>query len=99
MLFVYWNLWCIIYFSSCVRIVTSERSAMGKSLYVNRLAVKLWMNLGNPCGLVHVTLPLHGPKVTTDTLLEFFKDHMKDPSCYIYHIDIASSVCTEAVHN
>lgn len=79
-------------FSSNVRIVTSQRCAMGKSLYVNRLAESLRMKMQNFAGQVLVTIPLHGPKVTSDTLLEFFKDHMKNSPCCIYHIDIASSV-------
>ena len=79
-------------FRSCVRIVTSQRCAMGKSLYINRLGEDLRAKLGNSRGCVHVTIPLHGPVVTSDTLLEFLQDHMKNPSCCIYHIDIASSV-------
>lgn len=76
--------------SSCVRIVTSERSGMGKSLYVKRLAENLQTNLGQSDVLV--TIPLHGPVVTPDTVLELFKDHLKKANCCIYHIDIAPNV-------
>lgn len=77
--------------SSCVRIVTSERSGMGKSLYVQRLAENLRSNLGRS-DHVHVTIPIHGPVVTPDTVLDLFIEHFKKPVCCIYHIDIAPSV-------
>lgn len=64
---------------------------MGKSLYVQRLAEKLQSSL-NTTEPMHVTIPLHGPVVSSDTVLELFKDHMKRPTCCIYHIDIAPNV-------
>jgi hypothetical protein len=60
---------------------------MGKSLYVRRLAGKL-----KQAEVSHVTIPLHGPVITPDTVLELFQDHLKKPSCFIYHIDIAPIV-------
>ena len=91
--FMFFCFFCFFFtYSSRVRIVTSQRCAMGKSLYINRLGEALRAKLGNPHGCVHVTIPLHGPVVTSDTLLEFLQDHMKNPSCCIYHIDISSSV-------
>ena len=76
---------------SCVRIVSSHRSGMGKSLYVQRLAEQLKrISTAKP---VHVIIPLHGPVVTADTVLNFFLDHYSDPSCCIYHLDIAPNVC------
>ena len=77
---------------SCVRFVTSDRSGMGKSLYIKRLAENLKFNLKCSDDAIHVTVPLHGPVVTADTLLELFKDHTKNQSCCIYHIDIAPNV-------
>ena len=66
---------------------------MGKSLYIQRLAESLQANL-RQTDAVHVTIPLHGPVVTPDTVLELFKDHLKKPTCCIYHIDIAPNVRT-----
>ena len=83
-----------VFYSLRVRIVTSERSGMGKSLYIQRLAENLKMKLQlKECGNVHVTIPLHGPVVTPDTVLELFKDHVDRSTCCIYHIDIAPNVC------
>ena len=67
---------------------------MGKSLYIRRRAESLQKKLGQT-DAVHVTIPLHGPVVTPDTVLELFKDHLKKPICCIYHIDIAPNVRTE----
>ena len=72
--------------------MTSYRSAMGKSLYIQRLAENLKKTSDISYAPLLTTVPLHGPNVTCDTLLRFLKDHMKHPSCCIYHIDIASSV-------
>ena len=78
-------------YSSCARIVISDRSGMGKSLYIQRLAEDLRRILRQQ-EVAHVTIPLHGPAVTPDTVLELFKDHFKRPTCCIYHIDIAPNV-------
>jgi len=43
-------------------------------------------------GTVHVTVPIHGPVVTMDTVLEFLKDHVKEVTPIIFHFDIALSV-------
>ena len=81
-----------IFPSSCVRIVCSDRSGMGKSLYIQRLAENLARNSNQPKLAIHITIPLHGPRVTPDTVLELFKDHFRNQSCCIYHIDIAPNV-------
>ncbi len=72
--------------------MTSQRSAMGKSLYVQRMTESLKLNLKNSSDSVLVTIPIHGPAVTKDIMLDFFKQHMNKPNCCIYHIDLASSV-------
>ena len=77
---------------SCVRFVTSDRSGMGKSLYIKRLADNLKLSIQPISDVFHVVIPLHGPAVTPDTVLELFKDHAKTPTCCIYHIDIAPNV-------
>ena len=43
-------------------------------------------------GTTHVTIPIHGPEVTPDTVMEFLKDHMKDATSTIFHLDIAPTV-------
>ena len=88
---LFYVVFCCMY-SSCVRIVSSDRSGMGKSLYIKRLAQNLAMNLSRTEEAVHVTIPLHGPLVTPDTVLHLFKDHFKNQTCCIYHIDISPSV-------
>lgn len=64
---------------------------MGKSLYIQFLAENLEKKQPNS-GDIHVTIPLHGPIVTPDTVLELFKDYMEKPPCCIFHIDVALSV-------
>ncbi len=83
---------CTLNFRSFVRFFVSDRSGMGKSLYINRLAEKLKFKLQYSAEIVHVSIPLHGPVVNPDTLLELFKDHARNPTCCIYHIDIAPNV-------
>ena len=71
----------------------SARSGMGKSLYLEHLADNLKHAIHHPDGAaVHVTIPLHGPVVTADHVLNLLKDHAKNPACFIYHIDIAPNV-------
>ena len=88
----YVNLEPSLLLRSCVRVVSSTRSGMGKSLYIERQAQKLTqLNSGKD---IHVTIPIHGPTVTSDTLLNFFEQHIKKEACTLYHLDIAPRVCT-----
>ncbi len=66
--------------------MSSNRSGMGKSLYIKHLAEK-------HAGILHVIIPIHGPVVTPDTVVELFDEHAKNDTCCIYHIDIAPNVC------
>ena len=77
--------------SSCVRVVASTRSGMGKSLRIKRMAEQLHLNLNQEREHL-VTIPLHGPVVTPDRVLDFLEEHAEDPECTIYHLDIAPSV-------
>ena len=74
-----------------------DRSGMGKSLYVRRLAEKLKQRL-KQTEVSHVTIPLHGPVITPETVLELFQGHLKKPSCCIYHIDISPSVSLQLLN-
>lgn len=62
---------------------------MGKSLYIKHLADKLLERMDQQSC---VTIPLHGPVVNSDIILDLFQAHLKNPNTYIYHIDIAPSV-------
>jgi hypothetical protein len=72
-----------------VRVVQSNRAGMGKSLYIQRLAEK------RVCKQ-HVIIPIHGPSITTDSLLERLKDYVAGYSSAVFHIDIAPSVLRKA---
>ena len=77
-------------FSSCVRVVSSQRSGMGKSLYIRRRAEFL-VDL-NPTSKGCVTIPVHGPRVTPDSVMAFLKDHIANSTGTIFHIDVSPSV-------
>ena len=77
---------------SAVRVVASNMSGMGKSLYIKRLAEKLQKQ----CRIEsqHVIIPIHGPVVNADTVMASLCSHVIDnaPVAQIIHFDIASSV-------
>lgn len=68
----------------------SKRSGMGKSLYVQRRAEELHSRMSRDD--LAVTIPIHGPVVTNDTVLEFFNEQIERTKCTIYHLDIAPRV-------
>ena len=76
--------------SSCVRIVSSTRAGMGKTLFVNRMADKLRQLKMQ--GTVLVTIPIHGPQVTTDSVMQYLVNHQDSSYCTILHFDISPSV-------
>ncbi len=78
--------------SSCVRVVSATRSGMGKSLYVKKTSASLRRAMSN--NHVHVTIPIHGPAVTADTLMDYFKNYTGRDNTTIYHLDIAPRVST-----
>ncbi len=63
---------------------------MGKSLYIKKKATSLKQAMSN--NHVHVTIPIHGPVVTADTLMDYFKEYAERDHCTIYHLDIAPRV-------
>lgn len=83
---------CLIYalllYRSCVRVVTSDRPGMGKSFYIQEMAKALRKRARKSS----YTIPIHGPEVTPDTVMEFLSEHLQDPSCSMYHLDISSDV-------
>ncbi len=78
--------------SSSVRVVSSERAGMGKSLYIRRMAEQLEMVTEAKPEDCQVIIPIHGPVVTPDVVLKFLKEHYRKNKCVMYHFDIAPSV-------
>ena len=78
-------------YSSSVLVVSSTRSGMGKSLYITRRADKL--NQATTNQYMHVIIPIHGPTVTNDILMDFFNQHRIRSAYKVYHLDIAPQVC------
>ena len=81
-----------------MRVVASNASGMGKSLYVKRLAQKL----KGQCQIKneHVIVPIHGPVVNADTVMMSLSNHTANqiPTAQIIHFDIASSVSSAAIY-
>ena len=77
---------------SCVRVVSSKRTGMGKSLFIQRMANQLGVVTNNPSKSIPAVIPIHGPVVTADNVLNFLKEHYGEDKCRIYHFDIAPSV-------
>ena len=88
----FWSLFPVLLSddSLCVRIISSTRSGMGKSLCVKRMADRLGKQ--QPVSELNITIPVHGPIVTPDSVMEFLKEHMIDSTSTIIHFDIAPTV-------
>ena len=74
-----------------VRVVSSSKPGMGKSLHVKRLAEKLKHKES------YCIVPVHGPVVDFNTvtkLLKPFTPSYKSPTPQIIHLDIDSEVCS-----
>ena len=73
---------------------------MGKSLYVQHLMEKLTIKNVAAQQDLHVIIPLHGPVVTTDSLLEVLeKSSDVNTSPAIIHFDVSQSVSYNANHS
>jgi hypothetical protein len=75
---------------SCVRVVSSSRAGMGKTLFVIRMAEKLQAVI--PGHNTLITIPVHGPVVTIDSIMESVVPHENRSECTILHFDISPSV-------
>ena len=75
-----------------MRVVTSQRAGMGKSLYIKRRVEALNHELATNDGPHEVIVPIHGPSVTPDTIVGALKEHMGISYPMIFHFDIAPSV-------
>ena len=86
----------------CVRVVTSNRGGLGKTLYVRRLTDQL-QNLVNNDMVVcrdsgislHVTVPLHGNSTDSSMLVDSLLPHATRanvPLSRVFHLDVSPSV-------
>ena len=64
---------------------------MGKSLYIKRLREAL--ETQTRCQPVEVVIPIHGPVVTADTVVDALIQHFGNTRATIFHLDIAPNVC------
>ena len=63
---------------------------MGKTLFITRMAERLQSVVVE--GDVHITIPVHGPLVTTDSVMQYLVNHQSTSHCTILHFDISPSV-------
>ena len=64
---------------------------MGKTLFVTRMAEKLQAVVPAAHSPL-ITIPVHGPVVTTDSIVQCLVGHENTSECTIIHFDIAPSV-------
>ena len=78
-------------YSSCIRVVSSSRAGMGKTLFITRMSERLQTKVTGHNVLIQI--PIHGPKVTTDSVMELLVKHQDTSHSTILHFDISPSVC------
>jgi len=79
----------ISHFRLTVRVVSSRRSGMGKSLHVKSLPGEMHKKIS-----YHI-IPVHGPRVDFSTVIKLLHPYTpsyESPSYQIIHIDIDSEV-------
>ncbi|XP_067057901.1 E3 ubiquitin-protein ligase rnf213-alpha-like isoform X3 [Acropora muricata] len=86
----------------CVRVVSSNRGGLGKTLFVRRLADQLPNLVNNdmvlshsPNTSLHVTVPLHGNSTDSSMLVDSLLPHgvrSDVPLSRVFHLDVAPSV-------
>lgn len=89
---------------STVRLVISNRAGMGKSLFIRRLVEKLEQvkskrllfqtapQLNRQAGGNLVTIPIHGPEVSSDDIMDMLTKPSMQRSPKILHLDVAPQV-------
>ena len=78
-----------------VRVIRSERTGMGKSLYVRRMTKMLKEKLKEQVTYpLCVTIPIHGPNIDFDKVMKSLLHHANpiEPFSQIFHFDVAPSV-------
>ena len=73
-----------------MRVVKSKMSGMGKSLYIDTVVKEL--KKIKPNGPYMITIPIHGPAVTADDVLNIMEGHFDNSYSAIIHFDIAPRV-------
>uniref|UniRef100_A0A1X7TWB5 RZ-type domain-containing protein n=1 Tax=Amphimedon queenslandica TaxID=400682 RepID=A0A1X7TWB5_AMPQE len=83
--------------SSYVRVVTSSRAGMGKSLYIQRMKEEL--SAKKPSNNISdVVIPVHGPKVTFDSVVQSLKQPFEQHDsnqAILFHLDVAPNVLSQ----
>ena len=80
---------------SCVRVVMSTCSGMGKTLFVQRIAAMLGALTHHSSTPVYVCIPINGPQVSSDKILNYLTPHLQGPSApspQLLHFDISHMV-------
>ena len=78
-----------------MRVVTSSRAGMGKSLYIQRMKEELIAKKSSN-EICDVVIPVHGPKVTSDGIVQSLKqpfEHHTSNQAILFHLDVAPNVC------
>ena len=73
--------------------VTSDRTGMGKSLYIQRMKEQLSSKGFSVSS--DVIIPVHGPRVTFDSIVQLLKISFGDEDTdkpIIFHLDISPNV-------
>ncbi|XP_065845272.1 E3 ubiquitin-protein ligase rnf213-alpha-like isoform X2 [Oscarella lobularis] len=96
----------------CVRVVFSTRAGVGKTLFIDQMASKLYdisnnkqarrLQYGRKDPLTRVTVPLHDLVVDTDVMLETLDPAFPSPKqalSRLIHIDISPSVRQKGLEN
>ena len=90
----------------CVRVVSSKRGGLGKTLFVRRLTDQLPTLVNNDMVLtnermhgsnvaLHVTVPLHGNSTDSSMLVDSLLPHAvraNVPLSRVFHLDVSPSV-------
>ena len=86
----------------CVRVVSSNRGGLGKTLFVRRLTDQLQNLVNNEMVLspgtdtsLHVTVPLHGNSIDSSMLVDSLLPHAERgnvPLSRVFHLDVSPSV-------
>ena len=87
----------------CVRVVSSDRGGLGKTLFVRRLTDQLRNLVNNNMVMshslstssLHVTVPLHGHSTDSSMLLDSLLPHevrANVPPFRVFHLDVSPSV-------
>ena len=64
---------------------------MGKTLFITRMAEKLQSVVPEGHKVI-ITIPVHGPVVTVDSVMQSLVNHQNSADCIILHFDISPSV-------